>query len=76
MGGTAVQCGVGKASKFLQHALDVLVDGKIGPITLAKAKFSDESVVKKYLAVRNDFYHEIVAHNPKQSVLFQIGSVL
>jgi len=34
----AVNCGVGAAIRFLQRALGVEDDGKIGPVTLAKVK--------------------------------------
>lgn len=37
----AVNSGVGNAARFLQRALNVADDGKIGPITMAAAKAAD-----------------------------------
>jgi|AntAceMinimDraft_11_1070367.scaffolds.fasta_scaffold12013_4 lysozyme family protein len=62
-----VNHGVGRANKFLQIALDVGVDGVIGPITAAKAhKLNDIDVCNKICDQREAFYKRIVANNPNQ----------
>lgn len=45
----AVNCGVYRAATFLQAALDVLADGKIGPKTLAAAERLDGEGVERVL---------------------------
>lgn len=41
-----VNSGVGRAARFLQNAVGVLEDGKIGPVTLAAAKDKPELIDK------------------------------
>jgi lysozyme family protein len=63
----AVNHGVGRAVKFLQQALQVTVDGDIGPKTLAAAKSADQiELGKKLLEVRKNFFLAIVARDPSQ----------
>lgn len=38
----AVNCGVDRAIRWLQHAVGVQVDGKIGPETLSAARFASD----------------------------------
>jgi len=56
----AVNAGVGRASKFLQQAVGVNVDGQIGPMTLAAitAKPADE-VVAKFCDLREAHYKSL-----------------
>lgn len=42
---SAVNNGIGSAARFLQRALDVADDGKIGPVTLAALKAADQFAV-------------------------------
>jgi lysozyme family protein len=52
----AVNSGPSRSIKWLQEALGVTVDGKIGPATIAKAKTSDvEATIRKALALRLAF---------------------
>jgi lysozyme family protein len=52
----AVNSGPGQAAKWLQRAVGVADDGKIGPMTLAAAKAQDpEALLRKMLAQRLRF---------------------
>ena len=54
---SAVNCGVRNAAKFLQQALSVSVDGKIGAVTLAAAESCDAgSIIDKMHEIRAEFY--------------------
>lgn len=62
-----VNHGVGRANKFLQTALDVGVDGVIGPITIGKANSVNQfDLCNNICKQRADFYKRIVANNPSQ----------
>ena len=64
-----VNHGVGGAAFTLQAALGVFQDGQIGPLTLAAAgRCQVWPTVVKYLALREDWYHQDVLSNPSQSV--------
>ena len=56
----AVNAGVGRASKFLQQAVGVAADGKIGPMTIAAttAKPADD-VVDEFCALREAHYKSL-----------------
>lgn len=59
--------GVGKASKFLQKALLLTEDGKIGAITINKANLADQVVLCNAICDnREQFYKDIVANKPTQ----------
>jgi len=59
--------GVGRASKFLQKALLVTEDGKIGAITISKANLADQFVLCNAICDnREQFYRDIVANKPTQ----------
>lgn len=65
----SVNMGSGRAAKFLQQALypSVIVDGKIGPKTLATANAMDEKVLYDLiLKLRKSKYDDIIASNPSQ----------
>lgn len=64
----AVNMGVTKAKRTLQMALDVTVDGIIGPITIATAKKAHSWRVKKFLALRLAEYFRIIQANTKLQV--------
>ena len=65
----AVNHGPLQATKFLQHALGVLPDGRIGPDTLAALSNSDPHRTRTYLvAERARFYGKILGLRPEQSV--------
>lgn len=54
-----VNHGVGRASKMLQDAAGVAVDGKVGPKTIAAVNADPAGVVKRYLEERERFYRLI-----------------
>lgn len=59
---TAVNQGVGAAARMLQQALSVIVDGEIGPITLAAASSCDTaSALDRYANLRRDRYRALPA---------------
>lgn len=63
-----VNHGVARANKFLQTALGVTADGIVGPITIAKAKASNEmQVLNSICDQRENFYRSIVRNNPSQA---------
>jgi lysozyme family protein len=54
---TAVNCGVEKASEILQVAVGgVIIDGIIGPKTLAAVARADSSLLERYLGARVVYY--------------------
>ncbi|STZ75546.1 Predicted lysozyme (DUF847) [Bergeriella denitrificans] len=56
----AVNHGWGNAARFLQRALDVADDGRVGPVTLAAlAKADAADVVYRFLAERLVFYTKL-----------------
>jgi len=64
---SCVNHGVGRANKFLQRALQVTVDGVIGPATCAKATATDAiALCNSICNQRDQFYRDIVANNPSQ----------
>ena len=70
----AVNCGISGAGKQLQKALNSLgakltVDGAVGPKTLAAIeKIDTDTLVMKYLEIREAFYRGLVAKNPRQRI--------
>lgn len=65
---TAVNCGTGTA-KFLQQAAGVTVDRVIGPGTLQAVNSADAQMLyDKFIALRKQYYLNIVAGNPSQKV--------
>jgi lysozyme family protein len=63
----AVNHGPRRAILFLQEALDVSPDGKVGPVTRAAIDRSDEdALVGRYLVIRAQFFRHIVAADPTQ----------
>lgn len=53
----AVNHGTGNASRWLQQAVGVTIDGKIGPATLSAAKsVSEAKAVLRFNSVRLEFY--------------------
>lgn len=57
---TAVNMGVGRAAQFLQEAVGVTVDRKIGPATLAAvAKVQPATLIRSYVAQRRAFYERL-----------------
>ena len=70
---SAVQHGVGTASKWLQHVVGTNADGKIGPRTIANFEdliggVSLRSIIYDYIAMREDFYNAIIERHPDQAV--------
>lgn len=64
---TAVNCGVGRASRWLQQALGVGADGEVGPKTVAAAQAHHAPVelARQVSRLRAAHYSAIVASNPK-----------
>lgn len=57
---TAVNQGLGAASRLLQKALQVQVDGEIGPFTLQAAKAAeDRTIIERYARLRRTRYREL-----------------
>lgn len=56
----AVNAGVGRASRFLQQAVGVAADGKIGPMTISAvtAKPADE-IIEAFCALREAHYKSL-----------------
>ncbi len=71
---TAVNMGVGTASRFLQQAVNnvilgrLTVDGVTGPQTLAAANsIQQEALYNQVIAIRKQRYLAIIANNPSQA---------
>ena len=65
---SAVNHGVGRAVKWLQQVVGVTSDGFWGPQTFAAIATADQdSLVPPYLALREVFYHKIVAADATQA---------
>ena len=60
---TAVNMGIGQASRFLQECIGVKVDGVVGAITLSKAHRAD---LKDYSRLRLTYYTKIIINKPAQ----------
>jgi len=53
----AVNAGVGRSAKLLQHCVGVSADGAIGPITITAVKSKDpEELIEKFSEARELFY--------------------
>jgi lysozyme family protein len=53
----AVNAGVGRSAKLLQHCVGVSADGAIGPITITAVKSRDpEELIEKFSEARELFY--------------------
>ena len=64
---TAVNCGVGRAIKFLQTALGVTVDGKLGKETYdAISEIDQDLLLQKLFKLRTQYYKDIVSSKPSQ----------
>lgn len=58
----SVNVGPGRATKFLQEALAIRVDGAFGPVTLAASyRGAPAPVVRRMLDARADFYRDLGA---------------
>lgn len=60
---TAVNCGVRRAAKFLQQALEFAeekCDGKIGPLTISAAELGDAAeIIARIATIRRDYYRSL-----------------
>lgn len=66
---TAVNMGVGRATRFLQAAVQCQADGQFGSITLAAVQNCDvASTIASYCNQRQSYYDRLVAANPKLAV--------
>ncbi len=69
---TAVNMGPRRAVRFLQQAVGCGVDGDFGPGTQrAVSACSPADAVATYCSLREDFYRQIVARKPDQSVFLK-----
>lgn len=57
----AVNCGYGRAVRWLQEATYATVDGVLGPQTLAKTKQSDASTLCNALLMRTENHYRSIA---------------
>jgi lysozyme family protein len=65
----AVNNGVSTAGKFLQRAINVQDDGKIGPVTIAALnKLDPIQVCNKICNIRAQYYKDLVAAKPSLQV--------
>lgn len=66
---SAVNCGVGEASKFLQRAVNVADDGKIGPKTIAAviSAGSPLDVAGNVINQREQFYRNLAETKPAEA---------
>ena len=63
----SVNAGIGRASKFLQRAVNTIDDGVIGPGTLALvAKASSKTLLENFSKQKEDFYRGLVEKNASQ----------
>lgn len=65
---SAVNCGVSRASKWLQIALGVVADGVVGPKTLAALQWAGtpQSIANNVINQRELFYQQDASNNPSQ----------
>ena len=64
----AVNHGVNGATRILQYAVGVTVDGKHGPITQAAIDSSDDTLPFRLVLSRIRYYRNIVRRDPSQLV--------
>jgi lysozyme family protein len=63
----AVNAGIGRASKFLQRAVNAIDDGVIGTGTLALvAKASNKTILENFTKQKEDFYRGLAEKNASQ----------
>ena len=63
----AVNAGIGRASKFLQRAVNAIDDGVIGAGTLALvAKASNKTILENFTKQKEDFYRGLAEKNASQ----------
>lgn len=72
----AVNSGPARAARWLQRACGAVVDGVIGPGTIGAVRARCEEkgaqdVASDIIALREDFYHGIVAADPSQNVFLR-----
>jgi len=64
---SAVNMGVGRASKLIQEAVGVTADGVLGPASLSAIQKADpKELIEKFSALKESFYHGIVERKPDQ----------
>lgn len=68
---SAVNHGVNRAIRWLQGAVNTSVDGHFGPQTMQAFDDMEQChgtihIAQKFMDIRQRFYHQIVAANPKQ----------
>ena len=64
-----VNAGIKTAIKLLQHILEVIEDGIIGPITISKT--NSENITDEYKNTRINYYNKLVENNPKLKVFIK-----
>jgi lysozyme family protein len=69
---TAVNMGVGRAVRFLQHAVGCKVDGDFGPITERAVAACDRgATIVKYCDAREAFYRNLAKTRPDLAVFLK-----
>lgn len=64
----AVNLGIPRASKFLQEAVGVVPDGRIGPATVQAARDTDVwDALVEYFSLRATYYHSLAATSRSQA---------
>lgn len=67
-----VHCGPAISAKFLQKALGITADGKIGNQTLTAANEADEEkTVNSFADIRKRYYETVVSKYPSQKVFLK-----
>lgn len=65
---SAVNCGAGRAARWLQAAVHVTQDGAVGKQTIAAVHSLDEQqIAESIIDTRHDYYNTIVEHDPTQA---------
>lgn len=67
---TAILCGPGRAINWMQDAVGVTVDGKLGPVTFAAMRTSRIGP-RRFLDLRVEFHQKTVDNDPSQAVFIK-----
>lgn len=71
----AVMSGQGDAVKWLQDALGVKADGKLGPLTLQAAQAADNGVIEKLCEARSDYLKHLPTFKDNPGWLVRVSQV-
>lgn len=71
---TAVNTGVSQAVKFLQRAVNVKADGKMGIITISAVNEhtdDEQTILDNFIKQRQQFYKDLATRKPSQQVFLK-----